>query len=73
VHPARIAFVCTGGAPLLLRAPFVNNQIAPSLFVQPALNVLKQKGWPTPVDQCGKVVFGRANNSDEQSIVGRID
>jgi outer membrane receptor protein involved in Fe transport len=62
---------CNGGRTIQLRAPFVNNRIDPALFSRVAVNLTKW--FPTPVDECGRAVFGRRNNSDEHIIVGRVD
>src|SRR5579871_5614385 len=62
---------CNGGRQITLKAPFVNNQISPALYVTPAVNLLKH--FPTVTNLCGLDVFGRVNNSNEQSLVARMD
>jgi hypothetical protein len=62
---------CNAGRQIALKAPFVNNQIDPALFDPVALNIVKKN--PATDDPCGKVQFGRKNNSNEQIILGRVD
>jgi Carboxypeptidase regulatory-like domain len=57
--------------PLTLRGPFVANQINPSQFSAPALNMLKR--LPTTTDPCGEIRYGRKIDSDEQVYVGKVD
>jgi len=69
---------CNLGTARTLRAPFVNNQISPSLYVAPAvymtnklLDTLKQDGI-TP-DACGRVTYNTPNNEDDRQYVGKAD
>jgi hypothetical protein len=62
---------CNNGRQITLKAPFVNNRIDPALLSPVALNVVKQN--PVTNDPCGKVLFARKNNSNEQIILGRVD
>ena len=61
-----------------LRAPFVNNQISPSLYSKPALfatnEVLKNLGSLT-VDKCGNVTYPTFTNAyeDDYQYVGKVD
>jgi hypothetical protein len=54
-----------------LGAPFVNNQISPSLLSQPALNLSKH--FPLPGNPCGTIQYGIINDNREHQILGRID
>ena len=62
---------CNGGRQISLKAPFVNNQISPALYVTPAVNLMQH--FPTVTNPCGLDTFGRVNNSNEQYIITRID
>jgi hypothetical protein len=62
---------CNGGRQITLKAPFVNNQISPSLYATPAVNLVKH--FPVVTNPCGQDSFGRVANSNEQSIVTRMD
>ncbi len=62
---------CNAGRAITLRAPFVNNRIDPSTFSRAALNIASR--LPKSDDPCGRVVFGRKNDSDDGQLVGRID
>ena len=63
----------TSGKSTILPAPFVNNQISPSLFFPTALKILSLSGFPSSSDPCGMVTFGRRENTDEQIGTGRMD
>src|SRR5256886_16758181 len=52
-------------------APFVNNQILPSLLSSVALNLLKK--IPRSEILCGRYQFAIANNSREHQVVGKMD
>src|SRR5258705_4642061 len=54
---------CNGGRPVTLRAPFVNNQIAPSAFSPAALNLARL--LPETTDPCGQVTY--RNQDDDNS------
>ncbi len=62
---------CNQGREITLRAPFVNNRINPALFSAPALNIIKRT--PSSSDPCGKLLYGRKSNLDENLTVGRVD
>ena len=64
---------CNGGTAKTLKGGFTNNTISPALFSTPAVNLLKESIWPKTTNPCGLISFGRANNYDEQSIIGRGD
>jgi hypothetical protein len=46
----------TGGQPLTLRAPFVNNRIDPATFSRPAVNIASK--LPKTDDPCGLITYG---------------
>src|SRR5437867_5118766 len=52
---------CNRSGQVTLRAPFVNNKIDPSQL-SPAALKLTTKWFPTPLDECGTVTFGRKQN-----------
>jgi hypothetical protein len=54
-----------------LKAPFVNNQISPSLFNPVALKLLKL--MPVSTDPCGKLTYGIPSSDHENQFVGRVD
>jgi hypothetical protein len=63
---------CNGGRVIApLRAPFVDNRIAPAL-VSPAALALSRR-LPTPIDQCGRVFTGIPNHQNEAQIPVRVD
>jgi Carboxypeptidase regulatory-like domain len=62
---------CNGGRPVALRAPFVDNKIAPSQFSPVSLNFLKKV--PVSTDPCGKATYGIPNNSTEHQGLGKVD
>lgn len=59
------------GRPVTLSAPFVNNQINPSLFHPIALNLTKQ--LPVPDNDCGLVIIGVPYQQDIHQFVGKTD
>jgi Carboxypeptidase regulatory-like domain/TonB dependent receptor len=52
---------------------FISNRINPSLLSPVSLAILKQPGFPTTSDSCGRVKIGRKAGSDEYLTVGRVD
>jgi hypothetical protein len=62
---------CNGGRQVALRAPFVDNRVAPSQLNPVALNFTAY--LPTTDDPCGRVQFGIPNNSTEHQALGRVD
>ena len=62
---------CNGGRQITLKAPFVNNSIAPSLFSAPAVKLSSY--LPTPINNCGQVQYGSVTNQNESLGLGRID
>jgi hypothetical protein len=63
---------CQGanGAKNLL-SPFSGNKIDPARFDPAAMKFVAT--LPTPIDECGKVVYGYTANQHEDLYVGRID
>ncbi len=67
---------CRGGTARTLGAPFVNNQIDPSLYHPISLKIMNMLPLPDPAldpDGCGRYVLQIPNNSDEQQYIGRVD
>jgi len=62
---------CNSGRQIQLKAPYVNNQISPSLFVAPALKMITY--YPTPTDPCGTTYYSTLNNSGESLGVAKVD
>jgi hypothetical protein len=62
---------CNGGVARTLRAPFIDNRVAPSLLSRPAVNLLAK--LPAVADPCGRITFGVANISDDRQAVARAD
>jgi hypothetical protein len=62
---------CNAGRPVTLRAPFVNNQINPAQFSQPAVKVAQH--LPVSTDPCGEIRYSvPLDNNDSQAVV-RLD
>jgi len=60
------------GSNRTLAAPFVNNQISPTLFTTPALNLIKH--FPvSQANQCGLIQYGIVNDNNEHQALGRVD
>jgi hypothetical protein len=60
------------GSNRTLAAPFVGNQVSPTLLSTPALNLTKH----LPVaqaNQCGLVQYGIVNDNNEHQALGRLD
>lgn len=67
---------CVTTGKVVLKAPFGapgENMIDPSQFSPVALNILKQPGFPTTSDPCGRIFFGRKAGSNEFVTLGRMD
>jgi hypothetical protein len=62
---------CNAGRQVTLRAPFVNNQISPSLFSPAALNLAKR--LPAADDACGQITYSTKDDNNEGQGVGRVD
>ncbi len=57
-----------------LKAPFVNNQISPSLYSAPSVYIVNKilPSLPTP-DQCGNVTYSVPSFEDDYQYVGKVD
>ena len=64
---------CNTTGQVTLRLPYTSNTIDPLQFSPVALAILKQPGFPTSNDPCGRVTVGRKAGSDEYLSVGRLD
>jgi hypothetical protein len=62
---------CNGGRQITLRAPFVNNQIAPGQFNRAALALTAK--LPKTSDPCGGVTRGERQISNNHQALGRVD
>src|SRR4029079_4930396 len=62
---------CNAGRQITLGAPFVNNQISPTLFSPAAVKFASK--LPTPLDACGRVIYGIPNREDGRMAIGRLD
>jgi hypothetical protein len=62
---------CNGGRQIALRAPFVDNRVAPSQLNPVAVNMLRY--LPVSNDPCGTMQYGIPNNNDEHQALGKID
>ena len=62
---------CNAGRPINLALPFVGNQVNPSLFSRPSMNIAAK--LPKAQDECGKITYGLINKIDEYQAVGRVD
>src|SRR5258705_2712455 len=62
---------CNGGPQVTLRAPFANNQIAPSAFSPAALNLAER--LPKTTDTGGQVTYGTKDDNNEGQAVGKVD
>ena len=64
---------CNNGQQINLASPFFNNRIDPASFSKAALTLVTKYLPHETLDECGKTVYGRRQNSDEQMTVGKID
>jgi len=67
---------CRGGTARTLGAPFVDNQVDPSLFSPFSLSILKMVPVADPAfdpDGCGRYPLALANDSKDQQYVSRLD
>ena len=62
---------CNGGRQVTLRAPYVNNQINPSLFSPAALNLARR--LPASTDPCGQITYDVKSDRDEKQTLARVD
>ena len=64
---------CNNGKQVVLKAPFINNQISPSLFSVPSVNLVNMPNFPISSNPCGQVKFGSVNDSTEAIVDSRLD
>jgi len=67
---------CRGGTARTLGAPFVDNQVDPSLFSAFSLKILKMVPVADPAldpDGCGRYPLALADNNKDQQYVSRVD
>ena len=64
---------CQGGTARVLRAPFTNNMVDPSLFSPQALRLLNDPRFPKSDELCGLTSFGGVSNPSEYLMVGKVD
>jgi hypothetical protein len=62
---------CNNGRQLTLGGGFVNNTIDPARLSPAALNIARR--LPTPIDECGRVLFGVPIHRDEYQVPIRVD
>jgi hypothetical protein len=62
---------CNAGRQLTLRAPFVNNRVAPAQLSPAAISISKR--LPSTTDPCGQITYGVQANRDEHQYLGRAD
>lgn len=62
---------CNNGTQINLPAPFVNDQISPSLFSAASLKVASY--LPATTNPCGKVIYGPRTVSNAYQLVSRVD
>ena len=62
---------CNGGRDIALRAPYVNNRLAPALLSPAALAISAK--MPKSTDPCGEMTYEIGNDGDEHQTLGRID
>src|SRR5262245_9983784 len=64
---------CNNGRAINLGAPFSNNTVSPDEFSKVALNLVKNKLFPTTTDPCGLIRFGSVPQTNEGITTGRMD
>ena len=62
---------CNAGRQVNLGAPFVNNQVNPTLFSKPSAAIAAK--LPKAQDDCGKITYGLINKINENQAVGKVD
>ena len=65
--------VCNGGRQIALRAPFVNNRVAPSQLSPAALKIATSGYLPSTTDPCGQVTWEQPLDKNDWQGVGRVD
>jgi hypothetical protein len=65
--------LCNSNRQIALKAPFVNNMVAPELFNASALKAMTAY-FPTPPDQaCGRILYSAVSDSSEYMGVAKVD
>src|SRR5262245_33082111 len=64
---------CNNGRAISLGIPFVGNKVDPAMFSKVALNLVKNKLFPTTNDPCGLIRFGSVPQTNEGITTGRVD
>jgi len=65
--------LCNAGRQITLKAPFVNNIVAPSLLNASALKMIEDY-YPTPPDQnCGRITYSAVSDSNEYMGISKVD
>jgi Carboxypeptidase regulatory-like domain/TonB dependent receptor len=64
---------CNVGRQLTLKAPFDNNQIAPSTFSPVSVAIMKSGKLPVATDPCGRVQFGIKPVTNEDLTIDKVD
>jgi hypothetical protein len=64
---------CNGGRQLTLKAPFINNQISPSLFSPVSVAIMNTGLLPVPPGPCGQVEFGIKPTTNEDLGIAKVD
>ena len=62
---------CNQGRAIALRAPFVDNRVSPAQMSQAAVRYAAN--LPKPLDECGRVLWGRINRENHHQALGKID
>ena len=62
---------CNSGRQLNLGAPFVNNRVDPAALSRAAVNVAGR--LPTPLDACGRVLWGSPIHQNDYQLPVRVD
>ena len=62
---------CNATGAVNLRAPFVNNRLAPGFFSPAALKIAEQ--LPNTTDPCGRYAYSRSRPQDEAQYIGKVD
>jgi len=62
---------CNSGRAITLGAPFVGNQVAPSLFSPAAVKMMQI--YQQPVDACGKAFYNTISNFSEYAGIAKVD
>jgi hypothetical protein len=67
------AMCTTSGKPITLGGPFVDNKVSPSLFSQPALNIVNFSAFPHTSDPCGKIQYASHLANNDYNSLARVD